>query len=228
MAHKTSKRFREATKAVDEQKNYSLKEAVEILKQMPHAKFDETVEFSAKLNVDPKQSDQMIRSSVVLPHGTGKKVKVLVFCESDKEAQAKEAGADYVGSDELADKIIKEGWLDFDCCVATPAMMRIVGKLGKVLGPRGLMPSPKTGTVTDNVAHAVNEAKRGKIDFRMDKLGCISVGLGKISFSQEALVDNIKKFIEALNAAKAPSVKGELFTKYYLSTTMSPSLRIAL
>ncbi len=228
MAHKQSKRFNEAQKLVDKNKTYDLSEAVQILKDLPHTKFDETLEFSTKLNVDPKQSDQMVRSSVVLPHGTGKKVKVLVFCEADKEAQAKEAGADHVGSDELADKIIKEGWLDFDCCVATPAMMRIVGKLGKVLGPRGLMPSPKTGTVTDNVAHAVSEAKRGKVDFRMDKLGCISIGLGKISFSKEALIENIKKFIEALNAAKAPSVKGELFTKYYLSTTMSPSLRIAL
>ena len=228
MAHKQSRRFTEAQKLVDKNKTYDLNEAIQILKDLPHTKFDETLEFSTKLNVDPKQSDQMVRSSVVLPHGTGKKVKVLVFCEADKEAKAKEAGADYVGSDELADKIIKEGWLDFDCCVATPAMMRIVGKLGKVLGPRGLMPSPKTGTVTDNVSHAVSEAKRGKIDFRMDKLGCISVGLGKISFSKDALVENVKKFLEALNAAKASSVKGELFTKYYLSTTMSPSLRIAL
>ena len=223
-----SKRYVEALKDSNIDKTYSIGEAVDILMKMPHAKFDESLEVSGKLGADPKQSDQMVRGSVVLPHGTGRTAKVIVFCEPDKEKDAKEAGADYIGSDDLVEKILKEGWLDFDCCIATPSMMRVVSKLGKFLGPRGLMPSPKTGTVTENVSYAVSEAKRGKIDFRMDKLGCIHAGLGKISFSKEALLENVTAFFEALKASRPQAVKGEFIKSTFLSTTMSPSLRITL
>ncbi len=228
MIRNKGKRYKEALNLLETEKQYSVEEAVEALKSMPKAKFDETVEVSGKLGADPKQSDQMIRGTVVLPHGTGREVKVLVFCEPDKEAKAKEAGADYIGSDEIVEKILKEGWIDFDSCIAMPSMMRVVSKLGKFLGPRGLMPSPKTGTVTENVSHAISEAKRGKIDFRMDKLGCVHVGVGKISFNKEALVDNIKSFIDALNSARPQSVKGEYVKSAFLATTMSPSVRISI
>jgi len=221
-----SKRYNEALTKRDEDKKYSVDEAVKILKSMPHAKFDETLEVSTKLGADPKQSDQMIRGSVVLPNGTGKTVKVLVFCESEKEKEAKEAGADHIGSESVIDKILKEGWTDFDCCISTPAMMRMVSKLGKFLGPRGLMPSPKTGTVTENVAYAIKEAKRGKIDFRMDKLGCVHVGVGKISFTEEALKENVQAFVDALIAVRPQSVKGDYLKSIYISTTISPSVRL--
>jgi len=224
MSH--SKRYLAADKLVEKNKTYSVAEAVDLLKSMPKVKFDETIEISGKLGVDPKQSEQMVRSSVVLPHGTGKEVKVLVFCEPEKEEEAKKSGADYIGSEEITNKILKDGWLDFDCCVSTPSMMRSVSKLGKFLGPRGLMPSPKTGTVTDNVSYAIEEAKKGKIDFRMDKLGCVHVGVGKVSFSKEALSENIKSFIDALLAAKPQAVKGDYVRSLYLSTTMSPAVKI--
>lgn len=223
-----SKRYLEAAKTVDDDKSYSIQEAVNILKSMPKTKFDETVEISGKLGADPKQSDQMIRGSVVLPHGVGKEIKVLVFCEPEKENDAKEAGADHIGSEETINKILKEGWLDFDCCISTPSMMRMVSKLGKFLGPRGLMPSPKTGTVTDNISHAVGEAKRGKIDFRMDKFGCIHLGAGKISFEKEALVENISAFFDALLACRPANLKGDYVKSAYLSTTMSPSVRVTV
>ena len=226
MAH--SRRYREAEKKVEGNKTYPLVEAVDLLKSMPKPKFDEAVEISGKLGADPKQSDQMVRGSVVLPHGTGKQVKVLVFCEPEKEKDAKDAGADYIGSQETVDKILKEGWTDFDCCISTPSMMRLVSKLGKFLGPRGLMPSPKTGTVTENIAHAVSEAKRGKIDFRMDKLGCIHVGVGKLSFSSQDLSENVKAFVVALKAVKPPSVKGDFIGDLYLSATMGPAVKFSL
>ena len=221
-----SKRYRKAVELVDREKVYSFEEAVDILKSIPKAKFDETVEISCKLNADPKKSDQMIRSSVVLPHGTGKKVKVLVFCEPEKEQIAKDTGADFVGGQDLVDKIMKEGWLEFDSCVSTPQMMRLVSRLGKILGPRGLMPSPKTGTVTEDISSAIKEAKAGKIEFRMDKFGCLAVGIGKVSFSKEALVENIRVLLEALNSAKPAAVKGELIKSMFISTTMGPSLRL--
>jgi len=221
-----SKRFKQALKLAEKDKTYSLNEAIDILKNIPRVKFNETVEMSFKLYVDPKKSDQMVRGSVVLPHGTGKKVRVLVFCEPEKEEEAKKAGPDYVGSQELIDKILKNNWLEFDSCISTPGMMRFVSKLGKILGPRGLMPSPKTGTVTENLADAVREAKTGKIDFRMDKFGCLAIGVGKISFSKEALLENIRTFLDALYAAKPLTVKGELFKSVYISTTMSPSLKV--
>ena len=222
---KQGKNYSAAKKLVKEE-IYPLKEAVEILKSMPHKKFDETVEISGKLGIDPKLSDQMVRGSVVLPHGTGKTVKVLVFCEPEKEKDAKAAGADYIGSEEIINKILNDGWTDFDCCISTPALMRSVSKLGKFLGPRGLMPSPKTGTVTENVAYAVGEAKRGKIDFRVDKLACIHVGVGKISFSEQALVENISAFIDALVSVRPQSLKGDFLKSLYVSTTMSPSVRL--
>ena len=223
-----SKRYLEAAKQIDKKKFYPVDEAVEILKSLSKVRFDETIEISGHLGADPKQSDQIARGSVVLPNGTGRKVKVLVFCEPEKETDAKEAGADHIGSQGTIDKILKEGWVDFDCCISTPSMMRSVSKLGKFLGPRGLMPSPKTGTVTDNVSHAVKEAKRGKIDFRMDKLGCVHAGVGKISFTKEALLENVKAFLGALNAARPATVKGDFIKSIYLSTTMSPSIRISL
>lgn len=225
---KRSKRYLKAAELVDENKTYSLEEAIGILKSMPPAKFDETIEISAKLGVDAKQSDQIVRGSVVLPSGTGKDVKVLVFCEPEKEKEAKEAGADYIGSQEMIDKILKDGWTDFDCCISTPSQMRLVSKLGRFLGPRGLMPSPKTGTVIENVSYAITQAKRGKIDFRMDKLSCIHLGVGKVSFAKEDLIKNVEAFIEALNVSKPQSVKGDFIESFFLSTTISPSVKIAM
>ncbi len=221
-----SKRYKSASTLIEKEKIYSLKEAIDILKSIPHVKFDETVEISCKLNADPKKSDQMIRSFVVLPYGTGKEVKVLVFCEPEKEKLAKEAGADFVGGQDLIDKIVKESWLEFDSCISTPQMMRLVSRLGKILGPRGLMPSPKTGTVTEDIESAIKEAKAGKVEFRMDKFGCLAIGVGKISFPQEFLINNIETFLEALNNAKPQAVKGELVKSMYISTTMSPSLKL--
>ncbi len=228
MAVKKSKRYREAKKPLEIDKAYPISEAIELLKGMPLANFDETLEVSGKLGADPKQSDQMVRGSVVLPHGTGRAVKVLAFCEPDKENQAKEAGADFIGSEEIINKILKENWTGFDCCISTPSQMKSVSKLGRFLGPRGLMPSPKTGSVTQNVAQAIKEAKRGKIDFRMDKFGCIHAGVGKMSFSKEALIENVKSFTKALQAAKPASVKGDFVNNIYLATTMSPSIKIIL
>jgi large subunit ribosomal protein L1 len=225
---KPSKRYLASLELVDKDKVYSKEEAVDVLKMMQHTKFDPTLEFSCKLNVDPKQSDQIVRGSVVLPHGRGKKVKVTVFCEGEKEQEAREAGADYVGGEELINKVLKEGWLDFDYCISTPSMMRVVSKLGRILGPRGMMPSPKTGTVTEKITAAVKEIKQGKVDFRMDKFGCIHAGLGKISFSKEALLENLQVFLNALRASRPAAVKGEFIKSCWLSTTMSPSLKIEL
>jgi len=225
---KRSKRYQEAVKLVDKSKIYTIEEALEVLKRIPHPKFDETVEISCKLNVDPRKSDQMVRGSVSLPYGTGKKVKVLVFCEPEKEKEAKEAGADFVGGQDLIDKIQKENWLDFDYCISTLVMMKLVSRLGRILGPRGLMPSPKTGTVTNNLAQAIKEAKQGKVDFRMDKTGCIHAGVGKISFPLEHLKENIKVFLDTLNNLRPQAVKGEFIKATYLSLTMSPALKISI
>jgi large subunit ribosomal protein L1 len=223
---KRGKKYQQALKLVDKNKIYSLEEAINILKDMSYFKFDQTLEISCKLNVDPKKSDQMVRGSVVLPHGTGKAIRVLVFCEPEKEKEAKEAGADFVGGQDLADKILKENWLDFDYCISTPQMMKVVSRLGRILGPRGLMPSPKTGTVTENISFAVSEAKKGKISFRMDKFGCIHAGVGKLSFSKQALTENVKVFLDALNSFRPSTVKGNFIKSVYLSLTMSPSIRI--
>jgi large subunit ribosomal protein L1 len=222
------KNYKKRLELVNKEKAYSIEEAVDVLKSYPRVGFDETVEAGGKLGVDPKSSEQMIRGAVVLPNGTGKENKVLVFCGPDKESAAKEAGADYIGNDDIIEKISKQGWTDFDSCIATPAMMKAVSKLGRFLGPRGLMPSPKTGTVTENISQAVKEAKRGKVNFRVDKVGCIHAGLGKISFKKEEIVDNINTFISAVNSGRPQSLKGRLIRTFYLSTTMGPSVKINL
>lgn len=220
-----SKRFREAVGQLDLTRTYSPEEALDLLKKFPHAKFDETLELCLKMGVDPKKADQQVRSTVGLPHGTGKVAKVLVFAKGDKAKAAIDAGADYVGDEELADKIL-EGWIDFTVVVATPDMMRIVGKLGKVLGPRGLMPSPKAGTVTQDVAKAVAEIKAGKIEFKVDKGGNIHTLFGKMSFSKQNLLENFNALLDAIMKSKPNSVKGAYIRGMTISSTMGPGLKI--
>lgn len=224
---KRSKRYQEAAKLIDSEKVYTVEEAVDCLQKLPKAKFDETVDISVKLGVDPRKSEQMVRGSAKMPHGTGKTIRVLVICEADKEADAKEAGADHVGGVELITKIA-DGWTDFDYCIATPSMMRHVSRLGKVLGPRGLMPSPKNGSVTDNLAYAVKDAKEGKVDFKMNKIGNLSAGVGKVSFEKSALAENVNEFLAALVKSKPAASKGKFLTSVFISSTMSPSLRLQL
>ncbi len=220
-----SKRMTAAQQLVEQGKRYTVREAVELLKKSPAPKFDETVNVAVDLGVDPKQSDQMVRGTVQLPHGTGKSVKVLVFAKGDAERQAKEAGADIIGAEDLFNKI-QAGWTDFDVVVSTPDLMKEVGKLGRVLGPRGLMPSPKAGTVTKDVAKAVREVKKGKVEFKMDKQGDIHLGVGKRSFSVEALVENLQTFLEALWRAKPASAKGRYVQSICLSSTMGPGIQL--
>ena len=220
-----SKRMEAAQQLTEPGKRYSLKEAVALLKKAPAPKFDETVEIAIDLDVDPKQSDQTVRGTVLLPHGIGKSVKVLVFAKGELERQAKDAGADYVGAEDLIEKI-QGGWLDFDVAVSTPDLMKDVGRLGKFLGPRGLMPSPKAGTVTMDVARAVKEVKLGKVEFKMDKQGDIHLGIGKRSFSEEALEENGETLLEALWKAKPASVKGRYVRSIALSSTMGPGIRL--
>ena len=222
---KPGKRYRESAAKVDSARQYPIDEAVEVLKSFPPSKFDETVEFSANLGVDPKHADQQVRGTVLLPHGTGKTVRVLVLTRGEKEQEAKNAGADSVGSVDFIEKI-KEGWFDFDIAIATPDMMGEVGKLGKLLGPRGLMPNPKSGTVTFDVAKAVREAKAGKIEYRVDKGANIHVPVGKMSFEKQKLVDNIKALAQELMRAKPASAKGKYIKSMYISSTMGPSLAI--
>jgi large subunit ribosomal protein L1 len=224
MARK-SKRIREIASQVDPTKNYTLDEAVAILQKCPSVKFDQTVDISIKMGVDPKKSDQQVRGTVSLPNGTGKSPSVLVFAAGDKVQEALNAGADYAGSDELFEKV-KGGWTGFDVVIATPDMMREVGKLGKVLGPRGLMPTPKAGTVTTNVATAVQEIKKGKIEFKLDKHGVCNNGIGKLSFAKEALLENIRALLAALVRAKPASAKGQYIVSIALSSTMGPGLKI--
>ena len=220
-----SKRMTQALSLVDRDRNYGLREAVELLKAAPSAKFDESVDLSVNLGVDPKHADQMVRGGIVLPHGTGKTVRILVFAKGEKEKEAQAAGADHVGADDLAKKI-QEGWLEFDRVIATPDMMGVVGRLGKVLGPRGLMPNPKLGTVTMDVARAVAEQKSGKVEYRVEKAGIVHVSVGRKSFSLEQLVDNATALIDALMRAKPASAKGTYLKKISISTTMGPGLRI--
>lgn len=208
-------------------KTYSLREAVENIAQFPKTKFDETVEMHFMLNVDPKLSDQTVRGTVALPHGTGKKVRIAVFCKGELEQKAKEAGADYVGSEDLIDKVSK-GFLDFDVVVAAPDMMRDLSKLGRILGPRGLMPTPKAGTVTMDVAKAIKDVKGGKIEFKSDKQAGIHVGVGKRSFSSDQLFENANRLIEAINHARPAAVKGNLIKNAAVSTTMGPGLKVVL
>jgi large subunit ribosomal protein L1 len=222
---KPGKRYRASVAKVDRTREYAIEEAVEVLKSMPAAKFNETVEFSARLGVDPKHADQQVRGTVLLPHGTGKLVRVLVLTRGEKEQEASAAGAEFVGSAEFIEKI-KNGWFDFDVAIATPDMMGEVGKLGKLLGPRGLMPNPKSGTVTFEVAKAVKEAKAGKIEYRVDKGANIHVPVGKVSFEKQKLVENIKALAQELLRAKPASAKGRYIRSVHISSTMGPSLEI--
>jgi len=220
-----SKRFVKAATLIKQDTSYTLEQAVKVLQELAPVKFDETVEISASLNLDPKKTDSIVRGTVTLPHGTGKVRRVVVFCKGEKEIQAREAGAEHVGSTELLNKI-QGGWLDFDVTIATPDMMRDVSRVGKILGPRGLMPNPKAGTVTDDVAKAVQEVKRGKVEFKMDKLANIHFVIGRRSFQPAQLVDNGRVAMEAIVRAKPSSVKGALIRRMSLSSTMSPGIQL--
>ena len=220
-----SKRFLENSKLIDGSKEYELSDAVSILQGSKSVKFDESIEVAVNLGVDSRHSDQIVRGTVALPHGTGKDIKILVFAKGDKVAEAEAAGADFVGSDEYVAKI-KDGWTDVDVIVATPDMMSEVGKIGRVLGPRGLMPNPKSGTVTLDVSKAVSELKAGKIEFRCEKNGIVHAGVGKMSFGADQIVDNIRSFVDAIMRAKPASSKGTYFKKMSISSTMGPGIKI--
>lgn len=219
------KKYNEIYKKVDKTKEYGAVEAIEFLKSNSAVKFDETVEVAVRLGVDSRKSEQAVRGAAVLPNGLGKAVRVLVFAQGDKEAEAKEAGADYVGGEDLAEKI-KGGWLEFDAVIATPDMMKVVGKLGKILGTRGLMPNPKVGTVTMDVTKAVKEMKKGKVEFRVEKAGILHAPLGKLSFETQKILENAKAFMDAVNKAKPATAKGQYIKKVSLSSTMGQGLKI--
>ena len=223
---KRGKRYDAAAKLVDSSKSYEAKEALEIIEKMPKPKFDETVELHVKLGVDSKHADQQVRGTVVLPNGTGKSQRVLVFAKGDKAKEAELAGADYVGAEELVPKIEKENWFEYDVIVATPDMMGVVGRLGKVLGPKGLMPNPKSGTVTMDVTKAINEIKSGKVEYRLDKTNIIHLGIGKVSFGAEKLEENYQTIMDAIIKAKPAAAKGQYIKSVALTTTMGPSLYI--
>jgi large subunit ribosomal protein L1 len=220
-----TKRQAEAAKLVDRSKEYEPLEALETLKKVASAKFDETVEVAIRLGVDPRKQDQQIRGAVVLPHGTGKTARVLVFAKGDKAKEAEAAGADFVGDDEYITRV-SQGWLDFDMVVATPDMMGAVGRLGRILGPKGMMPNPKTGTVTFDVTRAVSEIKSGKIEYRLDKAGIVHAPIGKASFGADQLSDNLGTLVDALRKAKPASAKGQYFRNTTVSSTMGPGLRV--
>ncbi len=222
---KHGKNYRNKKESFDATVQYSLEEAVKNVIAGSYTKFDETVDIAMRLGVDPRHADQMIRSSIVLPNGTGKDTRVLVFAKGEKETEAREAGADFVGGDDLVDKI-KEGWTDFDKTVATPDMMGTVGKIGRILGPRNLMPNAKLGTVTFDIANVVKEIKSGKVDFRVDKTGIVHAGLGKVSFGQENMVENIKTFVQKVIQLKPSSAKGIYLRSVTISTTMGPGVKI--
>jgi large subunit ribosomal protein L1 len=221
-----SKRYLASLEAIDRERTYSLDEAVAIVKSWPPCKFDQSVDLSINLGVDPKHADQMVRGALVLPHGIGRSVRILVFAKGEKEREAREAGADFVGAEDLAKKITDESWLDFDRVIATPDMMGLVGRLGRVLGPRGLMPNPKLGTVTADVARAVAENKSGKVEYKVDKSGIIHAAIAKSSFDARKIRDNAMALIDAVLRAKPASAKGVYLKKISLSTTMGPGLRI--
>ncbi len=223
---KRGKRYQESAKLVDSKKLYSAKEAIEIIEKMPKTKFDQTVELHVKLGVDSKHADQQVRGTVVLPNGTGKTQKVLVFAKGPKAEEAKAAGADYVGGEELIPKIQKENWFDYDVVVATPDMMGVVGRLGKVLGPKGLMPNPKSGTVTMDVTKAINEIKSGKVEYRLDKNNIIHLGFGKVSFGAEKLLENYDVIMAAIIKAKPAAAKGQYIRSISIASTMGPGLYI--
>ena len=223
---KTSKRYAESAKLVDKNKQYEIKEALDLIEKMPKTKFDQTVELHVKLGVDSKHADQQVRGTVVLPNGTGKTQKVLVFAKGPKAEEAEKAGADFVGAEELIPKIQNEGWFDYDVVVATPDMMGVVGRLGKVLGPKGLMPNPKSGTVTMDVTKAINEIKSGKVEYRLDKNNIIHLGFGKVSFGSEKLLENYEVIINAIIKAKPAAAKGQYIRSVAIAKTMGPSIFI--
>jgi large subunit ribosomal protein L1 len=220
------KRFRKSAEGIDPDRLYTLPEAVELIKAFAETKFDESVDIAINLGVDPRHADQMVRGAIVLPHGIGKDTRVLVFAKGDKEKEAREAGADFVGGEDLAKKIQDEGWLDFERVIATPDMMGVVGRLGKVLGPRGLMPNPKLGTVTMDVGTAVSENKAGKVEYRVDKTGIVHAVVGKRSFDAQKIVENATALIDAVLRAKPSAAKGIYMKKISISTTMGPGIRI--
>lgn len=222
-----SKRYKESVKAVDNSKTYTLREAISLLRNLPKPKFDESVDLHFSLSIDPKKSDQMVRGTVVLPHGTGKKVRLAVFCKGEHESVARGAHADYVGGLDLIDKVAN-GFLDFDCAIATPEMMKDLAKLGKILGPRGLMPSPKTGTVTNDIARAIEDVKKGKVEFRVDKQCGIHLSVGKMSFSEDKLFENASCVLEALNEARPASIKGKFVRSMFISSSMNPGLKLTV
>ena len=223
---KKGKKYQEAAKLIEKGKLYEAKEALELLEKMPKANFDETVELHVKLGVDSKHAEQQVRGTVVLPNGTGKTLKVLVFAKGDKAKEAEEAGADFGGAEELIPKIEKENWFDYDVIVATPNMMGVVGRLGKILGPKGLMPNPKSGTVTMDVAKAIQEIKSGKVEYRLDKTNIIHLGFGKVSFGVEKLEENYKTVIDAIIKAKPAAAKGQYIRSVAVAKTMGPSVYV--
>ena len=223
---KKSKRYAESAKLVEANKEYDIKEALEIIEKMPKTKFDQTVELHVKLGVDSKHADQQVRGTVVLPNGTGKTQRVLVFAKGPKAEEAEKAGADFVGAEELIPKIQNDNWFDYDVIVATPDMMGVVGRLGKVLGPKGLMPNPKSGTVTMDVTKAINEIKSGKVEYRLDKTNIIHLGFGKVSFGADKLLENYETIINAIIKAKPAAAKGQYIKSVAIATTMGPSLFI--
>jgi large subunit ribosomal protein L1 len=220
------KKYREALKQIDREKHYPLEEALKLVIANKVAKFDETVELAVRLNVDPRQADQNVRGTVVLPNGTGKVERVLVLAKGEKEREAREAGADFVGNDDLIKKIQEENWLDFDRVIATPDVMGAVGRIGKILGPRGLMPNPRVGTVTFDIAKAVGEVKAGKVDYRVDKAGVIHARIGKISFSEQKLIENAQALLAAVIRSKPASAKGNYVKSVAVSSTMGPGVKV--
>ena len=223
---KKGKLYQDSVKLIDKSKNYDAKEAIEVLTNMPKRKFDETLELHVKLGVDSKQADQQVRGTVVLPNGTGKTQRVLVFAKGDKAKEAEEAGADFVGAEELVPKIEKENWFDYDVIVATPDMMGVIGRLGKILGPKGLMPNPKSGTVTMDVTKAINEIKSGKVEYRLDKSNIIHLGFGKVSFGADKLFENYETVMDAIVKAKPAAAKGQYIKSVAITTTMGPSIYV--
>ncbi|HHZ13914.1 MAG TPA: 50S ribosomal protein L1 [Clostridiales bacterium] len=223
---KRGKKYQESLKLVDRTKLYDVQEGIELVKQTAKAKFDETIEASVRLGVNPRHADQQVRGAVVLPHGTGRTVRVLVFAKGEKAREAEAAGADFVGAEDMVQKIQEENWLDFDVCVATPDMMGLVGRLGRILGPRGLMPNPKSGTVTMDVTKAVQDIKAGKVEYRVDRTGIIHVPIGKVSFDTEKINENLSVLMDAIVKAKPASAKGTYLRSVVLASTMGPGIKI--
>ena len=223
---KHGKKYQDSVKLIDHLKQYDPDEAVSLVVQTGKAKFDETVEISVRLGVDPRHADQQVRGAVVLPHGTGRTIRVLVIAKGEKAKEAEAAGADYVGAEDMIAKIQQENWFDFDVCVATPDMMGLVGRIGRVLGPKGLMPNPKSGTVTMDVTKAIHEIKAGKVEYRLDKTNIIHCPIGKVSFGAEKLGENLQTLMDAINKAKPAAAKGTYVRSLYLSSTMGPGVRV--